>query len=529
MMSNFFLLVKTNIMLFLGSMKIKKKGRYVIAAIILILSYGLIGLTFGGQSFLQAMMFREQQIPEVGIFTSLVMSLFLSLFISLMRASTVPTSSDAEMLLSLPISRMTVVFSKVVSQYIFDAPLVYMIMGSSVVAYTVFGGDIPSLIRGIVLTIILPLLPVTLSYFMGSFFAALQARFRNAKLFTSGILMLLIVGYMFVNFSSSGFYESISNGGAQKAKELIDVIPPISWLTHFVTDGSLIPVILTLAMILIPFYFSVQIFSIFYGRPKTGFRSKSKVVGFPVKSPRMALFDKEVKRYLNSSIYMFNTAFGPLLMLILTGVIAVMGIDKLVDSMNIPTEAMATVPSSIKAMIVSGLLCFTLSVTSTTCVSISLEGRQLWILKVNPIRTEDIFFGKSMLNIVLTVPVAILSALIIGIRIGQSIPEILLHAIALSVLGVMLSLLGLVVNLLFPRFDWENEVQIVKQSMSLTMNLLFSFILTALPFPVAFLLVGSSGLIGFYVAQIAIYGSLLGLTVLFLKTAGKRIFEAFSC
>lgn len=528
-MNNFFLLVKINILLFLGSMKIKKKGRYIIAAILLIISYAFLGLIFGGQSFLQASMFREMGIPEMGIFTSLITALSLSFFISLMRASTAPTSVDAELLLALPISRSTVVFSKVASQYIFDAPLIYMIMGSSVVAHTVFGGGLPTFFRGTLLAALLPLLPITLSYFMGSIFAALQARFRMAKLFTSFFLMLLLVGYMFLNFSSASFYESISKGGVQKAKEIIEAFPPISWLTHFVIDGSVIPTILALVLLIIPFYLSVQVFALLYGRPKTGFRSRSKVIGFPVKSPRMSLFDKEVKRYLNSPLYLMNTAFGPLLMLILTGIIAVMGIDKIVESMELPAEVMGMVPSIIKSMIISGLLCFTLSVTSTTCVSISLEGKQLWILRANPIRTEDVFFGKGMLNIVLTVPVSILSALIIGIRIGQSIPEVLLHAVALAILGVMLSLLGLAVNLLFPRFDWENEAQIVKQSMSLTMNMLFSFILTALPFPVAVILGTNTGLIGFYVAQITIYGVILALVVLFLKTAGKKIFERFPC
>ena len=340
--------------------------------------------------------------------------------------------------------------------------------------------------------------------------------------------MVLLVGYMFLNFSSATFYESISNGGAQKAKEIIEVFPPISWLTHFVIDGSLIPTLLTLVLLLVPFYLSVQVFAVLYGRPKTGFKSRSKVVDYPVKSPRMSIFDKEVKRYLNSPLYLMNTAFGPVLMLILTGVVAVMGIDKLVESMELPTEVMGLIPSYVKALVISGMLCFTLSVTSTTCVSISLEGKQLWILRVNPIRTEDVFFGKGMLNIVLMVPVSILSALIIGIRVGQSIPEVLLHAIALSILGVMLSLLGLAVNLIFPRFDWENEAQIIKQSMSMGMNMLFSFVLAALPFPLAILFGCNTGLVGFYVTQIAIYGVALALVVLFLKTKGKRIFESFA-
>jgi hypothetical protein len=43
-----------------------------------------------------------------------------------------------------------------------------------------------------------------------------------------------------------------------------------------------------------------------------------------VKSPEISLLRKEVRRYLSCTIYLFNTAFGPLLLIIFAAAVAIM-------------------------------------------------------------------------------------------------------------------------------------------------------------------------------------------------------------
>ena len=528
-MSKFFLLVRTNVLVLLGTMrKNRTPGRYVLSGLLLAFAFVMITLSFGSQSFIQQMLLRESGIPELGITVALVTALSLSTLIGLMRAATMPRSNDADLLLSVPIPRTTVIASKIVTQYIFDAPFIIMIFGSSVIAYRFFGGDLSSFLRGLLLTFLLPLIPVTLSYFLGSAIAALSERFRGAKLVATGLLMLLLVGYMFINFSSSAMYRTFENLTREQGLSLIHAIAPLGWLTDFVTEGTLLPVVLTLAILLLPFYLAIQVYAVFFGRQGGAYRSKEKKVIFGVKSPRMALFDKEVKRYLSMPLYIFNTAFGPVLLVVFAGFITVLGPEKVFASMGMTSAEMNLMPQWVVPVLTSVVLAFICSMTSTTAASISLEGKNLWILRVSPVTTDDIFFGKCLLNVVLIVPIGIVSVIAIGLRIGQGFPEILFHSLALTVLGIMLSCVGLIANLLFPKLKWDSEAQVVKQGMSVVMNMLFALILTGLPFPLMVVLLPTVGIAGFYAAQTVIYGIFLLASMLFLKTAGKKMFEALS-
>jgi ABC-2 type transport system permease protein len=88
------------------------------------------------------------------------------------------------------------------------------------------------------------------------------------------------------------------------------------------------------------------------------------------------------------------------------------------------------------------------------------------------------------------------------------------------------SLLGLIVNLFFPRFDWDSETAVVQQSMSVLMAMVAGFLAACIPFVLYFTLLQPYGFLGFCAAAIVIYGALAAGSYLFLKTAGRTIFEA---
>jgi len=526
-MSNFLILVKNNCLVFWGSLKNRKKGRYAVSGVLMVILLLFFGFSMASQSVFTTMALTEQGIPQLAVFMSLMSALTIGILFGLMRAANAPGSKDAELLLSLPVRRVTAVCSKVITQYIFDAPLMIMILAPTVISYYVIGGGSPgSLVRGIILALLLPLIPIALSYLLGAVLAYLQEKFRLTGIITTGILMAILVGYMFVNFQSSSILAKVTGSGNVGALAMIEKIAPLSWLTHFVIDGGILPVIFSLIIIILPFCLGIWLFASAFGKPKNGYRSNSKILAFSTRSPRMALFDKEVKRYMACSIYVFNTAFGPLILIVFAIIIAVVGPDKIISGIGIPSGELGVMTKDITYVIFAGIFCLFPSMTSTTASSISLEGKQLWILKAHPVRTDDIFWSKYMLNIILQVPAAVLAAIIIGIRVGMPPLEMIGLAAVIGLLGVLVSLLGLVVNLLFPRFDWDNETQVVKQSMSVMMAMLFGFGTACLPFVLYFILLQPFGFLGFCAISTAVYGVLSAGTYFFLKTKGRKLFEA---
>jgi len=280
-MNNFWILVKNNILVFWGSLKRRKKGRYAASGALMALLMLFIGFTLASQSVVTTQALADEGIPDLAIFMSLMSALTIGILFGLMRAANAPGSKDAELLLSLPVRRVTAVCSKVVTQYIFDAPLMIMIFAPTVIAhYVLGGGNSGTLVRGLLLTLLLPLIPIALAYLLGAVLAILQEKFKLTSIITTGILMAILVGYMFVNFQSSSILSGVASGGKTSALAMIEKFVPLSWLTHFVLDGGTLAVIFSLMMLLVPFCLGIWLYASAFGKPKSGYRSSSRILAF---------------------------------------------------------------------------------------------------------------------------------------------------------------------------------------------------------------------------------------------------------
>ena len=128
-----------------------------------------------------------------------------------------------------------------------------------------------------------------------------------------------------------------------------------------------------------------------------------KMQSLEISSPFMALYRKELKRYFSSTIYVMNTGFGVVLLLIATIFIAIFGVenlDTLVGAPGISAMISFAAPFIISTMI---------AISCTTASAISLEGKNLWILKSSPIKTKTIFDSKIAVNLTILLPVVIAS------------------------------------------------------------------------------------------------------------------------
>jgi ABC-2 type transport system permease protein len=109
---------------------------------------------------------------------------------------------------------------------------------------------------------------------------------------------------------------------------------------------------------------------------------------------------------------------------------------------------------------------FSLSTVYTPAVSLSLEGKNLAILKTLPIPALTIFKAKIAFNLWLTLPVVLLSTLIVFSIFSLPWIEALLALTMLLLFAILLSIFFFYLNLFFPRFDYHHEVEVVKQSLA---------------------------------------------------------------
>ena len=127
--------------------------------------------------------------------------------------------------------------------------------------------------------------------------------------------------------------------------------------------------------------------------------------------------------------------------------------------------------------------------TMSAC-TISLEGRQLWIPKTLPVSVGQIYRSKVALTLVTCLPFAVIDGVLFGILLRLDILSMLLTILIPSAYTLLVALGGLLLNLLFPNFEWINEITVIKQSMPVLFTLLGGMASAAIPLAVVMLVPG---------------------------------------
>lgn len=531
-MRNFFTLLKVNFLIFIGSLNKAKKGRYITTALLMLVFLVFFGGSMAIQAVAQADLFINQtdpSIPEFAIFAGLVTSLTMSLLFGIMRATTTTTAKDSDLLLSMPIRKSTVVLSKIITQYLYDAPILILLLAPTMIATFYFGGiGVAALIRGLILVLLIPMFSLTISMIFGYLFAILRERIPGGNLLTTAVMMLIMVVYIGWTTMSTSLYTKIQDLGASGAGKIINAVWPLRCLTNFVMDGSIFYILLTLLLIIGPFSLVVILYASRYGRGQYQRKSKNRNLLFAMRSPRAAILSAELKKYFACTLYVFNTAFGPVLMMVFAIAVFVMGPDRVINGM-IKGEGVFVFGKEHIAGIFLLIFCFFSAMTLTTASSISMEGKKLWVLKSLPVSTWDIFVAKIYVNLIIYIPAHLIASILIASRLGLSFLQAAAFVLLPAILNLTISGGGLIMNLLFPKMNWRTEAEVIKQSASMMLGLLFGVVLAAIP-AVLYLLVFMRE-DGVYISSylsIGIFMLVFLAEMLFLNYPGKKMFDKLS-
>ena len=117
---------------------------------------------------------------------------------------------------------------------------------------------------------------------------------------------------------------------------------------------------------------------------------------------------------------------------------------------------------------------------TTTATSISMEGKNWWILKSLPLSAKNILDGKILMNLLLILPFYFLSELFLIFALKPGAGELLWLILIPAEIILFSCVYGITVNLHFPVLEWESEVRIVKQSASAMLGGMGGFILALL-------------------------------------------------
>lgn len=407
---------------------------------------------------------------NAGHFVPAVLSCLVSLivfFFTMVKAGPVLFDQSAyEKQAALPVSASAIIISRFLSMYFTDMLLGIFIMLPGMAVYGVMEKPpFTFYLYGLIGSLFLPLLPLTAASVIGALIAGISSRWKRKNLVTIVLTLVLVCAFLISSFRTYEIEESQLEEMLQQISLTLEIqlqsaYPPALWLSKALVYGQLHFLLLFLAVSLGSFLLFLGALRPFYGKicsllgvneAKRDYKMKE----LRARSVLASMVERELFRYFSSPIYVTNTLIGELMMVITAAAILIMGkeaIDNLLGISGIAEKALPILLGMMPAMM------------PTTACSISLEGKQWWLMQTLPVTKKDILRSKIGMNLLIAAPFYLVSELLLLIALKPAGLNILYLLLVPAVYILFSACAGIAVNLKFPVFDWESEVKVVKQS-----------------------------------------------------------------
>lgn len=445
-------------MLAIGERKKKKTRALYIGFTVFAVSMSFISFFYSYMTGMGLKMFASiDLLPSLFMTLTSVIVIFTTIY---KVKGTIFGFKDYDMVMSLPVSNSQIVASRILLLYSINIVFVLIIMIPMMIAYGILAGPgIEFYIFSILLLFIIPLVPIIIASFLGTALTYLSMRFRYSNIVYMVLSFLLLIGFMIMPFFIGDSEQALVET-TQNINNKINNIYPLSPLySRAVTKGDIVSLLIFLGVSILAFMvFSMavgRVFKLMNSVIMTGrYKANYKLKALKSSSPLKALYTKDLKRYFSSPIYVMNTGFGVVIMVLGALALPFIDINSLAKGIDITGAIQDMIPIFIT---------FCIATSCTTMASISIEGRHMWVLKSLPIPTLRIFASKILVNLTILSP-ALFASLLICFTMQMPFLEGLLVVLSATSFSVFVSLYGLVINLSFPNLSWTNETVIIKQS-----------------------------------------------------------------
>ena len=486
MKNNYFVLLKAGISYTLSASKIgvnaKTKGKKIGIAIL----FAFLALYMAGISAAFTALFYEKLseaglkmlIPSMFVTASAILNLISALFTS---AGFLFKAKDLPILFPLPVSHRTVLAVKFTLFYLTEVLISFITLGVAMVTYFILDGvTLMALITGISGIFIVPLLPMGIGVAIAFGVGMLIRNLKHKNQITTALTVISSVALVLIFYAGN---TADSDVIIASAKAITDKVSSVYFPTSLFVNafqGDILSYLLFAAVNILPPVILILLISPRYSALVASFNTERTRTDFKYTAGRSGkpfgtFLYKEIKRVLSSANYILNSCSSTLML----GMYCVLSFRL----KNLPFEIFEGEPElaqNILYLAISWLILLSCGFTSTSTSSISLEAKTLWILRSAPVNMQTIFDAKALANAVIQFPVAVIAITIISIVMGFSfVQSLLLYALG-TIVMLAASYAGLVLNLLVPKLNWQNEIQVIKQSAAAGLYILFAFVLSTI-------------------------------------------------
>lgn len=452
----------------------KKRNQILMCVVFTIVALLALGYVTGYAYVLQ-MIGLGETIPMFGYVISF---LICFVFTAIKTNGELFAFKDYDMLSSLPMKTTTIIGSRVLILYIWNTAFTLLVMIPMMIIYGIFMAPgilyYVLLIPGILLT---ALLPTVFAVVVGAVLTAIASKFRYYQVVQSALVILLMVfifGSSFAMGNNPGnVFEEDGNVNTavivtmilQLKNMIMQYLPSAKWFQLGVVEGDVGALGIFLLVSLLCYLLFLWILAKFYRQINTAIttyhaESNYHVTHLEQKSLLSALYKKEWKRYVGCSIYFTNTAVGCILGLVFAAGMMIFGIERMAQVMNVRQY------SDYMISAIPWIIWMFIFMANTTCCSLSLEGKNMWILDSLPIPKKVIYDSKILVNLTVTIPTSFLAAVFLCIALKPNFLLGVMYFLTPMILCICSAVWGIFVNQRSTHLDWESETKVVKQDVT---------------------------------------------------------------
>lgn len=369
---------------------------------------------------------------------------------------------DYDMVMSLPVKNSEVVLSRLTMVYLTNLLISMIVMLPSVV---IFGINAETGISGNIMFLLsfffLPVIPMIISLGLGVLISVISSRSKHKNILSlvlSTLIVLLIVAAS--TKAQNMNTDEILNIGILFSNMTNEIYPPAALVSKAVEQQNWLYFLIFFGMSVLISIIFVGIVAHFYQKMNTATfnHSATKFEGkiLQVSSPLKAMYKREFERYFSCTIYALNSTIGMVLLLVVAVLLLFISPEVLEQQSNI--FGLSQMLRQILPLVIAVFI----TMTSTASASLSLEGKNRWIMCSAPVRAIDIFNSKIAVNLTVICPFVLISAVLLGFKMGISLTQAILLCIVPTVYACFISVLGMYMNVKFPKYDWTSEYYAVK-------------------------------------------------------------------
>jgi ABC-2 type transport system permease protein len=401
---------------------------------------------------------------------------------------------DTEFLASLPLSQGSVFMTKFAMVLLGEYPFAFFLMLPPVIIYGIgTQKGVIYYILAIICTLLLPFLPLVISAFLALLLMNIVSRSKRRDMITiigSIIMMVLFIGGQ--NYLMSRMPENREDflmALLQSSDAIIEFMgrafPPSIWITKVLSSGGVDSAwnLLFLVAATIAAFLAVYLLASFIyqrgataqletrsapGKTKLTYRRSSQV---------FTIFKNELLIILRTPIYALNSLVVVFMAPLLLAIPFFGGNFSNDSDLQFIFQFLGNNDSQAILMLVSaGIITLLVMINPAVSTTFSREGKNIWVLKTIPVKPVVQVYGKLLagysISFVATLVTIVIAIFLFKINVLTAIMILILCSLAL----VPVSSIGLYIDLIRPKLQWNNPQEAIKQNMNAMLAMLIGFL-----------------------------------------------------